>query len=249
MTQPIRQRRSLWLVVAVLLVVTAAGTLWAMLRGPDVEEEIASGEVDRMRTALMSLDEDTLESEKGRDLSKLTFETLREMPVEDMMDLWNREDLTDEQRRQLGANMRRVFMNNMADVAERLEAAQTPEEKNAILDEQIDNFVTFRERMREYQDSRREEMTEEELDAEREERRERWRNPSREDREQRQMDQDPDRQAQMMNMFFQMQRRAQERGIEMGFGPGGRRGGPGGDEEGGRRGPRGGGRGPGGPDR
>ncbi len=146
---------------------------------------------------------------------------------ETMRSTFQREDLTDEQRRQAGRNMRRVMMDMMdKNISEYHDA---PEDgKQAVLDRQIDDFT---ERMKEMQERRAQRERERAADGEEpeseEQRRERFRSrmgsQTREQRKARSESSDPDKMAQRMGYMQAMRKRMQERGIEM---PGRGHGGP-----------------------
>jgi len=148
-----------------------------------------------------------------------------------------REDLTEEQRRELGRNMREVVRTAMN---ERVDAYfNAPEDqKVALLDAQIDQFVAMRQ---EWEKERQNRPGANEGEPNRGPRdREGFQMPSQEERKSRSESRNPDQMARQMAYFSAMQQRAKERGIQMpGRGPGGF--GPGGFGGGGPRG--GGGRG------
>lgn len=225
------------LVVAVVLgsVAMAGGVYWAVHdSGPDLEDDLGSGNVDRMRSALLAVDTETFKGEQARERRRLTVETMRQMPVKDLMALWQGEDLTEEERELLGNNMRTIWMEHMNEMADEYFAA-SDEDKVAILDRRIDEFTEFGNRMREYRESRQEEEEEEdeeERERRREEMRRRWRSPSKEERKERMVETNPDQQAKMFYMFTKMRERAQERGIDMGWGRGGGDSGQGGRRDG-----------------
>jgi len=139
----------------------------------------------------------------------------------------DREDLTDEQRRQARENMREVFQATMNERVN--EYFSAPDDlKVVVLDQHIDSMEAWRKAT----EAQRKEM---------EKREEGQRDPargftprSRDDRKARSESQDPDQSAQRMAYFMALQSRMTERGIKMpwgggrgGFGgSGGRRGGP-----------------------
>ena len=210
-----RSKTRLWVGVVVVAVgAVACGALWAVYGGAGLRGDLTSGDADRMRAALAEADSEALKDEAGRETSRLTVEAMKNMSIEEMMGMWQDEGLTDEQRARMGANMQIVFMNYMGQVAEEFYNAP-PDKKDEILDRQIDEWMEFRDRMEEYREAHR---VDPEYQARRERERERWRNPSREDRKNQMVNQDPDRQMKMWNMFGQMRRRAQERGLDFGWG-------------------------------
>ena len=226
MSESARGRTAALVVVVVVLgsVALAGGVYWVVhASGPDLEDDLGSGNVDRMRSALLTVDAESFKGQEARERRRLTVETMKQMPVKDLMELWQGEDLTEEERELLGNNMRTIWMEHMNERAEEYFAA-SDEEKVAILDRQIDEFTEFGNRMREYRESQQdeeEEEDEEERERRREEMRRRWRSPSKEERKERMVETNPDQQAKMIYMFTKMRERAQERGIDMGWGRGG----------------------------
>lgn len=162
-----------------------------------------------------------------------------------MRETMDRKDLTEEQRMQIGDNMRTVMEEQMQ--ARMDEYYRAPEaEREAILDRQIDELQKFRKRMEERREKEEAEraaegkqMTEEERQKEREKRMEQWRKreatKSKAQRKQESESRNPNQMAQRFAYWGAMNKRMQARGIEPPrFGPGG--GGPGGPGGGGRRG-------------
>lgn len=170
--------------------------------------------------------------------------------MDKMREARRREDLSEEQRRELRDNFRTVFeerMNQQMDVY----FTATPEEQVALLDEQIDRFQEQagdwerrREEWRKEREAREKERAANGETGEgesEEDRRQSWRdrraNMDRSERKERSETRNPDQMARRMAYFSAIQKRASERGVRMPFGRGGRGGGPG------RGGPRGGGSG------
>ncbi|MHC4066876.1 MAG: hypothetical protein ACYSUI_20560 [Planctomycetota bacterium] len=214
--------------------VVASGIYWKVYAGqPDLREELASGDAERMRSALLQADTEMLRGKEGRETRDLTIEAMRKMSMEELMALWRNDSLSEDERRRMMENMRAVWMTHMADMAEEYFAA-SEDEKVAILDKQIDQWQAFMERMREYREAHQDDP---EYQQRREQERERWRQRQRspEERKQQMADQDPDQQAKMFYLFGKMRQRAQERGMDMGWGMGRGRGGRsrGGDDQGG----------------
>jgi hypothetical protein len=139
-----------------------------------------------------------------------------------MRDAMEREDLTEEQRRQIGENARSVFRERMEAAVNEYFSAQTEEEKNAALDRQIDQFQN------------RPQPTEEQR-KEREKRREERRaeggarpEPTQQERKERSESRNPDQMARQMAFFAAVRDRATQRGITLPQGQGGPGGGRGG---------------------
>lgn len=163
--------------------------------------------------------------------SDLTVESMRAQAKEatpgqmfdKMRETMQRDDLTEEQRQKVRDNMRQVGREMMEERVEEYFAAATQEDKNAVLDRQIDEFM----KMREEWEKRR---AEREKSGEREGEQERpnWMaQQSQEDRKARSESRSPDQMARMMAYFTAMQVRAAERGIKMPGRGGGFGGGPG----------------------
>lgn len=148
---------------------------------------------------------------------------------ETMREARERDDLTEEQRRELRGNMRRVWRQAMTDrVDEYLEA--DPKDQVAILDEQIDQF---QEQMKAWEKRREEMQRERERGGESGQRPRQRPQRTREQRKERSEARNPDDTARTMIYIAALQQRMAERGIQMPGGPGG--GGPG--MRFGRRGP------------
>lgn len=179
----------------------------------------------------------------------LTAEAMRKQAKEDPGALFakgrevrEREDLTEEQRREAGRNMWRAMMGVMDERVDEYYTA-APEQQNEVLDRHIDEWT---ERMKEWEKRREEwrrgerddERTDEEREQERRERARRWMGANREERKARSESRDPDAMARRMGYFMAMRKRATERGIDLPGpgGPRGREGGRGGDRRGGRGG-------------
>lgn len=213
-------RTWMWVGLAVACTATAAGAGWVIFNGQSsLEDDLASGDVDKMRVALTTADPDLLGSKDARATRDLTIEAMKKMPIEDLMALWQGDDLTDEQRDALAKNLRAIWMNHIGELAEEYFLA-APDEKERMLDKQIDEWTVFMDRMREYREARKDDP---EAQEQREEQRRRWRNPSKEDKKDRMANMNPDRQMKMFHMFTKMRERAKERGLDMGWGPRGGR--------------------------
>ena len=166
--------------------------------------------------------------------------------AETMMNTFDREDLTEEQRRQVRQNMREI---RRAETEKRVEEyfAAKEQEKQAVLDRHIDEMLENLEKMREsfekrrqqWEEQRRERGESEDDEAARQERRRRMIGTAQE-RKARSEGRDPDSMARQVAYREAMRDRMQERGLEMPRGPGfrggpGRGGGPGGGRPGGGR--------------
>lgn len=144
---------------------------------------------------------------------------LRETIRENMQ----RDDLSDEQQRELASNVRSVFRTLLTERVEEWYAAESQEEKTAILDRHIDEFQARRQEW----DRRRAEREKAGKDDEEESGRERMRrafaSPSKQERKARSESRDPDQSARMMTYFAAVRSRMTERGMQPPVpGPGGR---------------------------
>ncbi|HUU83450.1 MAG TPA: hypothetical protein VM243_08105 [Phycisphaerae bacterium] len=226
-----RRKPALTLLAVVLGSAALAGAVYWSVHsgGPALEDDLASGDADRMRAALLSASAEEFEGEEARERRRLTIEAMKQMPIEDLFDLWRGNELSNEERELLGRNMRSLWMEHMNDLADDYFTA-SPEEKVAILDRQIDDWKSFMDRMQKYREEHRDDPEDEQ---QREEERRRWRNPSKEDRKEQMTQTDPDQQAKMFYMFRKMGERAEERGVDFGWSRG--RGGENREQTGGRQ--------------
>jgi hypothetical protein len=186
---------------------------------------IVGGSPDRAKALPKEMSVSALKAQAETDPAKM-MDTFRET--------MRRDDLTDEQRREIGSNMRQVWQSMMTERIDEWYAAQTEDEKVAVLDRQIDEFAA---RMSDWQRRReeREREGEQASEEERERMRQMWSPPTREERKARSESRNPDQMARSMVYFAAMRSRMDQRGIQMPRGgPGGRGMGAGG---GGRRGP------------
>lgn len=153
-----------------------------------------------------------------------------------MRETFEREDLSDAQRQALRSNMRQVFRDMMNERVDEYFTA-SEEDKVAVLDRHIDEFMERMERFRQMREQQRQDSEEdaEARERRREEGRRRWGGGTTEQRKARSESRNADEMARHMVYMTAMRSRMAERGINMPrFGPG--RGGPGGPG----RGPRGG---------
>jgi hypothetical protein len=141
-----------------------------------------------------------------------------------MRDTMERDDLTDEQRRELGTNMRQTMQTLIASRIAELNATTTPQQRNEVLDRHIDSFQEVMKEMRAMREQRRKkaEADGETEDDMRNQMRERWGNRSTEERKARSESRSADDMMQMMSYMMAVRQRMQERGMDMPqFGPGG----------------------------
>ncbi len=202
-------RKVFWSTIVGLLVL--GGGSWAMWSG--------SGSAKSPTGLSAELSYASLQKQAADNLGKV-FDTIRENV--------RREDLTDEQRRELRGNMRRVMRTALTQRVDEYWNADDAQ-RDAVLDRHIDDLQA---RMAEFQKRRDERQRERSADGSvGQESRPRRPQPTQEQRRQRSESRDPDETARAALYFNNLQARMGERGISMPGGGG--RGGPGG---GGRRG-------------
>lgn len=148
---------------------------------------------------------------------------------ETMREMFRRDDLTDEQRSEVRRNMRQAWTGVIDERVDEYFAAAS-EDREALLDSQIDEWqermngwAERREQRRREREARdRQNGDDGEQDQADQERRRRWRGTqTREQRKARSESRDPDKSARRSAYFSAVRKRAQARGIEM-SGPGGR---------------------------
>jgi hypothetical protein len=147
--------------------------------------------------------------------------------MEKLRDAAHREDLTDDQRRQIGRNMRDVMQTVMRERMDEYFTA-SEEDKNKILDRHIDEWQAQMERWE------RERQEAEKRGEDQEGSMRRMFGPGTQTQEERKAQaesRNPDQMAKAMSYFMAVQKRMSERGMKMPWG----RGGPGGRRPG--RGP------------
>lgn len=207
-----------------LIVLVAAGVLavgggvWALVGGSGTPTDQANLPKELTLAALKE------QAEKEPDKA-----------MDAMRDLRRREDLTEEQREQAGQNMRRVMEEMLDKNVDKYYAAATDDEKQKVLDQQIDEWT---ERMKQMEERRKQWEAERDTkgtdgDKQKEEaRRDQGRRNglgggTREQRKDRSEARDPDKSARRMAYFGAVHKRMAERGIEMprGMWGGGPRGG------------------------
>lgn len=146
---------------------------------------------------------------------------------------FRRDDLTEAQRRELRGNVRQVFRKALKDRMEEYFNAP-PDQKDSVLDAQIDQFQEQMERFRQQRREAERRRAEGRNDQER--MRQRFRQRSQDERKASSESRNPDDTARMMVYFSAVRSRAAQRGITMpGRGFGGRGGGGAGGSRGGRR--------------
>jgi hypothetical protein len=128
--------------------------------------------------------------------------------------IMDRDDLTDEQRREAFRNMRDVGRRQMDARMNEYFNATSQDEKNAVLDAQIDEFAKMREQWQQRREQR-------EADGEnnRERMQQLFQPPSQQERKARSENRNPDETARRMAYMSAMRSRMTERGISMGGGP------------------------------
>lgn len=148
-----------------------------------------------------------------------------------MRDTFRRDDLTEEQRTKLFQNMREVWQSSMDERVDEYFAANTEEEKNVVLDRQVDELQErakgWEKRRKEWQKERAAREKERQASGNQtdsQDRRSAWRRnhsggQTREQRKARSESRDPDKSAKRMAYFMALRNRASERGVEMFRGP------------------------------
>jgi pyruvate/2-oxoglutarate dehydrogenase complex dihydrolipoamide acyltransferase (E2) component len=139
----------------------------------------------------------------------------------------DRDDLSEEQRRKIGENVREVWQTRMRESVDEYFNA-SDEEKNAVLDRHLEEFQkamqAMEERRKEWEKER-----ENDKDGERERRGRGMFGPqTQEERKAQSESRNPDQMARAMAYFAAVQKRAQERGMKLPQGGPGRGRGPGG---------------------
>ncbi|MFH0982165.1 MAG: hypothetical protein V2A79_11560 [Planctomycetota bacterium] len=185
----------------------------------DLQAKLTAGNAQEMRDALLALDEEKLNGEEGKKALAVTAERMKSMSFSEMMDVMRSKDLTEEQRRHLREVGREVMMASVNKNVDEYFAAPK-EQREALLDRQMDEWIKFREQMQAYREAHKD-------DPEDQAEREHWQAPTRDRQEakERMEGGDPDQQKRMFYYFGQMRARAEARGINMWGGHGGGMGG------------------------
>ena len=216
MTMPDFRSPQSWIIAAASITVVG-GSVWALSRGGNAPTGVA---IPR------ELSVESLKAQAAAEPGRM-MDTVR--------DTMRRDDLTDEQRRQVAENMRKVWEDTMQKRVDEYYAAASDEDRKAILDRQIDEFE---QRRKEWEERRKQDEKKTGKDGA--ERGPGFRGlfgpQSKEERKERSESRDPDKAARQMAYFAAVRERMSERGIKAPFGPGGGfGGGPGGPRPG--RGP------------
>lgn len=149
-----------------------------------------------------------------------------------MRDSFRRDDLTDEQRRELRRNMREVWRSRTTQRVNEYFSASS-DEADAVLDRHLDELVSSMQAMRAARQEREKVRKNEPSEAGRRGGRGRMGSRSQQDRKESSESRNPDETARAMLYFNNLRARAADRGIQI-PGRGGGRGGGGGGR---RRGP------------
>ncbi len=220
MSEPESHSRRIWPICAVGLLLAMVAVVWGV--SAQTEQAPAS-------TLPSELSVDNLKAQMKEDPSKLR-EAMR------------RDDLTEEQRRELRDNMRQVWRSGMDERVDAYYAAASQEDRDELLDKQIDEFQDrskeWEKRRAEWEKRRqeREASGDQEGDEEQPERRDWRRERTQAERKADSESRNPDQTARRMGYFTALRQRMKQRGIEGGWGGhggSGRRGGG----HGGRGGP------------
>lgn len=147
-----------------------------------------------------------------------------------MRDSFRREDLTDEQRRELRRNMREVWRSRTTQRVNEYFSASS-DEADAVLDRHLDELVSSMQAMRAARQERQKVTKQDGSQTDRQNWRGRMGSRSQQDRKESSESRNPDETARAMLYFNNLRARAADRGIEWpgrgggrGFGGGGRRG-------------------------
>ena len=199
--------------LAAVAVLTLGGTVWGFLRWTSDDDAGLPAE----------LTVENLKAQAKEDPGK-AMQTIREAS--------GREDLTDEQRRQVFSNMREVGRSQMAEHVDEYFAA-ADDEKEALLDRHIDEFQERMEGWSQQREKREQERKEAEAKADaddadkgekesaRQDMHRRFGSRTQQQRKEHSESRDPDQSARMMAYFSAMRARATARGITMWGGRGG----------------------------
>jgi len=227
-SSPSSKWKAIWISAAV--VVVGVGGFYTVAAMTDrAPRDLASGDTTRVLDALATMDKDALSDERNQQLRRKAFETLKGAPLEQVFDRLHSDDLTDAQREHLEDNLRQLMREDMERKVNEYFAATTDQERDRILDQHIDDFKRFRERMRAYREKIKDDPKRQ-ADADRRRSR-RWA-PSKQQRKDRMENTSPDRRARMFQYFMKMRARAEKRGEDMGGPFGHRRAGSGGQRDG-----------------
>lgn len=194
-----------------LVVLIVGGVVWGWTRSSDSRQSTLPKEL-----SVASLKAQIADPAAAGETIRNTFE---------------RDDLTEEQRRELRGNMRQVFQAMMDEHVNEYFSA-TEEEKLAVLDKHIDEMQKHMERWRERREQWEKERKEKgEAEPTAEEREARWReragSQTQGQRKEQSESRNPDDMARRMAYFSAVHQRMSARGIEMPWGRGGGPGGPG----------------------
>jgi hypothetical protein len=219
--------------IGVAVLVFAGGAVWGgkywreQRALNERNAKLAAGTPDEVRATLLAMNEAQLKSPEGKQVLELTAERLRKMSFAERGALMHSPDLTEEQRdrlRDIEREMRETEMNKRIDEY----FAAPAEEREKILDKQIDEFLDMQKQW-EARRAERPEPTSRPTSQP-----DRWRGPQTRNTQQekaRMEGGNPDQQKRQMAYRAQLQARAKARGVQMWGGPGGRGGmggGPGG---------------------
>jgi len=208
--------------LAVVLVTGAAalgGGAYLLFGHSADERALASGDANRVMSALANMDNEALTTEQNERLRSEALSTLRSTPLEQVFDQLRTAKLSDEERDRLEANLRELMMEDMQrKVNDYFEAPEA--EQEAVMDAHIDEMQKFMADMRAYHEKHKDDP---DYQAERDQRRQRMGTPSLQERKQRMEGTNPDQMVRMFRYWTKMRERAQQRGIEMGPGQRGSR--------------------------
>lgn len=213
---------------AICVVLLSGGGLLAFNAGlfDNSSSELTSGDATRVMDALSSIDNEKLASADKEAARAKAFDTLKEASLETVFERLRSDELDDAQKEALRENLGTMMREDMERKVDEYSSAPE-EEKEKIMDRHIDEMLAFRDKMRAYREKHQDDP---EFEKEREERRKNRKAPTKEQRKKRMEGRNPDTMAKMMRYWPKMMARAKERGVEIGWGRGGRGGGKRGDK-------------------
>ncbi len=184
--------------------------------------DLTSGDTGRVVGALAKMDAEAFAAEDNADLRRSAVNTLKNASLADVFDRMRSADLTEEERARLRENMGQVMRESMAQNVDEYEAATSEEEKTAVIDRHLDEWIEFQEEMRAYHEAHKDDPEYQKEMAQAGQRQGgNWTPPSRDERKQRMESRNPDETVRFFRYFGQMMQRANERGVNMFGGPGG----------------------------
>jgi hypothetical protein len=144
-----------WIVIggACCVILAAGGYFaWGAIFGSQFDRDLSSGDPNRIIPALADADHDQFASADNKEARKEARDALENQRGA----IWERmrdQNLTDEERERLHENMRTLMMEGMEERIDEYENAPE-DQKEAVLDKQIDEWVARREEWRKRREAR-----------------------------------------------------------------------------------------------